>query len=180
MLMIHLVFFFISLMMTGGETLAAISLTSPAFQSNQSIPNKYTCDGANISVPLQWSGAPQGTQSFVIICEDPDVPHHIRADGMYDHWVLFNIPAGVSSLSENLQSLPVGTLQGMNTSQKLGYTGPCPPDKEHRYFFKLFALDTILTLPEGATKAQVLAACQGHILDQAELMGVYNRPGNIG
>jgi hypothetical protein len=160
--------------------MATITLTSPAFQANQSIPNQYTCDGANISVPLQWSGAPQGTQSFVIICEDPDVPRHIRADGMYDHLVLYNIPADVSSLSENMKSLPVGTVLGMNTSQKLGYTGPCPPDKEHRYFFKIFALDTTLKLPEGSTKAQVIAACQGHILDQGELMGVYNRPQNKG
>jgi Raf kinase inhibitor-like YbhB/YbcL family protein len=156
----------------------ALTLTSPAFSHGSSIPSQYTCDGANISVPLQWGGAPKGTETFVIVCEDPDVPHTLRADGMWDHWVLFNILASATGLPENVKNLPAGTLQGMNTSKKLGYTGPCPPDRQHRYFFKLYALDTTLNLPEGATKAQVNAAMQGHILDQTELMGVYNRPFN--
>jgi Raf kinase inhibitor-like YbhB/YbcL family protein len=180
--MIRLVYLMISFFFLGEHIMATstsqLSLSSPAFQQNKSIPSEYTCDGANISVPLQWEGVPVGTQTFVIICEDPDVPHHIRADGMYDHWVLFNIPATVSSLPEDLKNLPEGTVQGVNTSKKLGYTGPCPPDRQHRYFFKIFALDTALSLPEGASKVDVIAACQGHILAQGELMGVYNRPQN--
>ena len=170
----RILFFLLGLFFIG-EKAIALTLTSPAFQSNSPIPSQYTCDGANISMPLQWGDAPSGTQTFVLICEDPDVPLTIRADGMYDHWVLFNIPASVTGLPENMQSPPLEALQGKNTSQKLGYTGPCPPDRQHRYFFKLYALDTPLTLSEGATKAQVMNACQGHILGQAELMGVYTR-----
>jgi len=157
------------------EDTVALTLSSPAFQPSSSIPSQYTCDGANISAPLQWEGAPPKTQSFVIICEDPDVPHSIRPDGMYDHWVLFNIAPTVSGLPENMQSLPQGAVQGVNTSKKLGYTGPCPPDRQHRYFFKIFALDTTLNLPEGATKAEVISAMKEHILEEAELMGVYDR-----
>ncbi len=177
--MIRLVIFLMALYFMGEQTMA-LTLTSPAFSQNSPIPSKYTCDGANISIPLQWDGAPEGTMTFVVICEDPDVPHSLRPDGMYDHWVLFNIAASVPNLPENMRSLPQGAVQGMNTSNKLGYTGPCPPDRQHRYFFKIFALDTTLDLPQGATKAEVIAACQGHILDQAELMGVYNRPQNKG
>ena len=175
--MIRTVIFLIGLSFMGEQSMA-LTLSSSAFSSNSTIPSQYTCDGENISVPLQWEGAPKETQSFVIICEDPDVPHSIRPDGMYDHWVLFNIPATVSSLPENMKDLPNGTVQGLNTSKKLGYVGPCPPDREHRYFFKIFALDTTLDLPQGATKTEVVARCQGHLLAQAELMGVYNRPQN--
>jgi Raf kinase inhibitor-like YbhB/YbcL family protein len=177
--MLRIVIFLLGLFFMGEQTMA-LTLTSPAFPTNSPIPSQYTCDGANISVPLQWSGAPSQTQSFVIICEDPDVPTSLRPDGMYDHWVLFNIASTVSMLPENMQGLPQGATQGVNTSKKLGYTGPCPPDRQHRYFFKIFALDSTLDLPQGTTKAEVVAACQGHILDQAELMGVYNRPQNKG
>lgn len=182
--MIRIILFTIGILFMGEYSMAVtasnFTLTSPAFQQNQTIPGEYTCDGENVSIPLQWNGAPEGTQSFAIICEDPDVPKYIRSDGMYDHWVLYDIPATVSHLPKNLKDLPFGTRQGMNTSKKLGYTGPCPPDRQHRYFFKIYALDTTLNLPEGATKDDVLNACQGHILAQAELMGVYSRPQNKG
>jgi Raf kinase inhibitor-like YbhB/YbcL family protein len=158
------------------EQAMALSLSSPAFQHQESIPGHYTCDGENVSPPLVWSGIPEGAQSLVLIMDDPDVPKNIRADGMWDHWVLFNIPTSVASLSENAKDFS-GALQGKNSGGKLGYTGPCPPDCQHRYFFKLYALDTSLNLPEGATKAEVEAACQNHILAQGELMGVYDRPG---
>ena len=154
----------------------ALTLSSPAFQSNAPIPSRYTCNGDNISPPLEWSGVPQGTQTFVLLCDDPDVPRALRADGMYDHWVLFNIPAFVTGLPENMKTLPAGAIQGQNTGGKLGYTGPCPPDCQHRYFFKLFALDTSLALAQGATKAEVAAAMDGHVLAQTELMGVYEQP----
>jgi Raf kinase inhibitor-like YbhB/YbcL family protein len=172
--MMRTVIFLMSLFFLGKQAMA-LSLTSSAFSAKASIPNQYTCDGTNISPPLKWEGAPSGTKTFVLICEDPDVPHTIRADGMYDHWVLFNIPPTTTSLPENMKSPPGGALQGVNTSKELGYTGPCPPDRQHRYFFKLFALDISLNLPEGATKADVLSACEDHILAQTELMGVYDR-----
>jgi len=169
----YIVLTFVCLFLMEEQTMA-LTLSSPAFQPNASIPSHYTCDGDNISPPLEWSEIPHGTQSLVLICDDPDVPLTIRADGMYDHWVLFNIPPTVMGISENAQNLP-GIMQGKNTSGKQGYTGPCPPDRQHRYFFKLYALDRILTLPAGATKTEVEAAMQGHILAQAELMGVYDR-----
>jgi Raf kinase inhibitor-like YbhB/YbcL family protein len=156
------------------EQAMTLSLSSPAFQPSASIPSHYTCDGENISPPLVWTGVPVETQSLVLIMNDPDVPKNIRADGMWDHWVLFNIPTSVVGLSENAKDFS-GAKRGKNSSGKLGYTGPCPPDRQHRYFFKLYALDTTLNLPQGASKAEVQAACQGHILDQAELMGVYDR-----
>ena len=153
----------------------ALTLNSPAFQANASIPSLYTCDGSNISPPLNWAGIPAGTQSLALLVDDPDVPVALRADGMWDHWVLFNIPTSVSGLVENARDVP-GAIQGKNTGGKLGYTGPCPPDRQHRYFFKLYALDFVLNLPEGASKAEVEAAMKGHILEEAELMGVYDRP----
>lgn len=158
------------------EDTMALTLSSPAFQRQSSIPARYTCNGANISPPLQWEGAPWGTQTFALLCEDPDVPRTLKPDGMYDHWVLFNIPASETELPENMQALPSGAVQGKNASGGLGYTGPCPPDRQHRYFFKLFALDTTLGLTEGATKADVITAMQGHVLAEAELMGVYDQP----
>ncbi|MBX9805326.1 MAG: YbhB/YbcL family Raf kinase inhibitor-like protein [Alphaproteobacteria bacterium] len=153
----------------------ALTLKSPAFQANASIPGQYTCDGANTSPALKWDGIPAGTKSLALLVDDPDVPKHLRADGMWDHWLLFNIPTSVSGLVENSLGVP-GAVQGKNTGGKLGYTGPCPPDRQHRYFFKLYALDVVLNLPEGASKAEVEAAMKGHILEQAELVGVYDRP----
>lgn len=160
------------------EHAMALSLSSPAFQPNASIPSQYTCEGANISPPLEWSGIPNGAVSLVLLMDDPDVPKNLRADGMWDHWVLFNIPTSMREISEGAHDFS-GAIQGKNTGGKLGYTGPCPPDREHRYFFKLYALDTTLNLPEGATKAEVQAACQGHILGQAELMGFYVKMGKV-
>jgi hypothetical protein len=109
--------------------------------------------------------------------DDPDVPKNIREDGMWDHWVLFNIPPFVVGLSENAKDFS-GAIQGKNSGGKLGYTGPCPPDRQHRYFFKLYALNITLDLPEGATKAEVEAAMESHIIDQTQLIGLYDRPRN--
>lgn len=149
----------------------ALTLTSPVFQPNGSIPKHYTCDGADVSPPLQWSGAPQETQAFVLVCDDPDAPN-----GTWDHWILFNIPANVTELEENIRKIrPISSRNGTNSWSQLGYGGPCPPKGQHRYFFKLYALDAALALPEGATKAEVEAAMQGHILAQADLIGLYQR-----
>lgn len=152
----------------------AFELTSTAFASGEPIPTKYSCDGEDISPPLQWSDPPQGTQSLALICDDPDAPV-----GTWVHWVLYNLPAEARSLLEAVPpeaELPDGSRQGKNGWGNLGYGGPCPPGgSTHRYFFKLYALDAVLDLDAGASKNQVLKAMEGHILAQAELMGVYSR-----
>lgn len=149
-----------------------LHVRSPAFNHEQSIPSKYTCDGENISPPIAFEEIPEDTVSLALIVEDPDVPTHIRDDGMWNHWVLFNIPPETTRIGEG--ESPQAT-QGITTSQTLEYQGPCPPDGMHRYYFKVFALDTILRLPEGTEKESVLEAMEGHILAEAELMGTYTR-----
>ena len=144
-------------------------LTSTAFAAGEPIPAKYTCDGADVSPPLQWSDPPQATQSFALIMDDPDAPV-----GTWDHWLLFNIPADSRSLPEQT-SPPRGSVDGKNSWGRTGYGGPCPPRGTHRYFFKLYALDTTLDLPTGTNKTELLRAMEGHILAQAELMGSYAR-----
>jgi Raf kinase inhibitor-like YbhB/YbcL family protein len=148
-------------------------LTSTAFAPAEPIPQKYTCDGQDVSPPLQWSDPPQGTQSLALICDDPDAPI-----GTWVHWVLYNLPAESRSLPEAVPSdadLSDGSRHGNNSWRRPGYGGPCPPGGTHRYFFKLYALDTVLDLKAGAGKKQALQAMEGHILAQAELMGVYSR-----
>ena len=152
-----------------------MKLTSTAFRHEGEIPSEYTCDGKNISPPLNISDAPKNAQSLVLIMEDPDVPKKFRHDGIWDHWVVFNIPTSTTDILEGTE--PQGT-HGITTSKTLTYTGPCPPDKEHRYFFKLFALDAMLNLPVGSTKKQVLDAMKTHVIEEAVLMGRYERTGN--
>lgn len=147
-------------------------LSSPAFGHGDKIPPQHTCDGANISPPLKIEDVPDGTKSLVLIMDDPDVPKSIRADGMWDHWVVFDIPPEVREIPEGKE--PPG-VPGVGTGGNTSYFGPCPPDREHRYFFKLYALDTKLGLPARSTKAQVEKAMEGHVLAKAELMGRYER-----
>lgn len=150
-----------------------MELKSSAFQQGASIPAKYTCDGEDISPPLNWSEPPAGTKSFTLISDDPDAPV-----GTWVHWVAWNIPASARSLDENLPktaSLPGGAKQGTTDFRRIGYGGPCPPSGTHRYFFKLYALDTTLNLPSSTTKKDLEKAMQGHILGQAELIGKYRR-----
>lgn len=149
-----------------------MELTSSAFQHEGHIPRKYTCDGAGINPPLTIHGVPAGTQSLVLILDDPDVPKHIRQDQMWDHWIVFNIPANTSEISEGKE--PQG-VHGLGTGNTTNYYGPCPPDREHRYFFKLYALDCMLDLPAKSSKKQVEKAMEGHIRAKAELMGIYGR-----
>jgi|SRR5579862_4971164 len=149
-----------------------MQLTSAAFKNKEKIPSKYTCDGSNVNPELSISHVPPSAQCLVLIMDDPDVPPTVRADKMWDHWVVFNIPPQTTHIAENSQ--PPG-VPGRNTGGKLNYQGPCPPDREHRYFFKLYALDTLLSLPQGASKKEVEAAMKGHILAQTELMGRYER-----
>jgi Raf kinase inhibitor-like YbhB/YbcL family protein len=151
-----------------------MQLTSTAFTESAAIPAKYTCDAKNVSPPLKWSGTPAGTKSLALIADDPDAPV-----GTWVHWVLFDLPPGVSELAEDQpksQFLPNGAKQGLNDFKHLGYGGPCPPPgKPHRYFFKLYALDTQLDLKPGATKKETELALEGHILAQGQLMGTYKR-----
>lgn len=149
-----------------------MKLTSKAFQNGEKIPSRYTCDGIEISPPLEIEEAPPRAVSFVLIVDDPDVPEYVRLDRMWVHWVVIDMPADTRHILENQQ--PPG-IPGKNTRGDLGYQGPCPPDREHRYFFKLYALDKKLALPKGASKIEVEKAMAGHILERAELMGKYER-----
>lgn len=147
-----------------------MKLKSSAFQEKGIIPSRYTHEGKEVSPPLEILNVPEKAKSLVLICDDPDVPKNIRPDGIYDHWVVFNIAPHTQRIEEGVKGLGV---EGINTSGKLGYFGPNPPDREHRYFFKLYALDTMLALKVGSTKAEVEKAMQNHILAKAELMGRY-------
>lgn len=145
----------------------AIKITSPAFAEGEMIPRKYTCDGDDISPPLQISDVPENTKALALIMDDPDAPV-----GGWDHWIVFNIPASISQINEGEE--PQGTT-GKNSWGRTGYGGPCPPSGTHRYFFKLYALDTMLDLEQGASKKKILKAMEGHILAQGKLMGKYKR-----
>lgn len=150
-----------------------IIVKSDSFSDGGMIPAKYTCDGANISPQLSWDNAPKDTKSFVLICEDPDAPM-----GTFTHWILYDIPADVHELLENLPKdkiLPNGAKQGIADFKKIGYGGPCPPNGTHRYYFKLYALDTLLNLEPGLKKEDILKAMNGHILAQGQIMGKYAR-----
>jgi len=151
-----------------------IELTSTAFREGETIPKMHTGDGKDVSPPLAWSKPPEGTKSLILICDDPDDPR-----GTWVHWVLFNLPAETRSLEQGVlaqDSLANGAKQGKNDFGDAGYGGPSPPKgKPHRYFFKLYALDTQLDLNSGATKDQVVAAMKGHILAEGQLMGRYGR-----
>lgn len=148
-------------------------LHSSEFLTGNFIPYKYTCDGDNISPPLAWEDPPRGTQSFVLIVKDPDAPN-----GAFTHWVLYNLPPSLRQLPEgvpNRAKLADGSQHGKNDFGQLGFGGPCPPSGQHRYFFKLHALDQPLSLQAGASKEEVINAMQGHVLDAAELMGIYGK-----
>ncbi len=150
-----------------------MKIESSVLKEGDMIPEKYTCDGDDISPPLKWSDIPQNTVSLALICDDPDAPA-----GTWVHWVIFNLPAQTSGLKEFVpteKKLPDGSLQGTNDFRKIGYGGPCPPSGTHRYYFKLYALDTKLELDAGATKWQLVQAMKGHILAEAQLMGKYKR-----
>jgi hypothetical protein len=157
----------------GGVTMP-LELKSPDFSSGEIIPRQFTCDGADMSPALEWNDPPAATKSFALVADDPDAPV-----GTWVHWVLFNLPATARSLAENApkkEQMADGSLQGRNDFGKIGYGGPCPPPgKPHRYFFKLYAVDTKLNLKPGAPKKDVERAIQGHILAQGEWMGRYAR-----
>jgi Raf kinase inhibitor-like YbhB/YbcL family protein len=149
-----------------------MKLISKAFQNEGKIPVKYTCDGENINPPLSISDVPKEAKSLVLIMDDPDVPTNLREDGMWDHWIVFNMPVDVQEISEG--SEPSGT-PGKGTNGETGYYGPCPPDREHRYFFKIYALDSKLDLEKGVDKPTVEKAMKDHIIEKDVLMGRYER-----
>jgi Raf kinase inhibitor-like YbhB/YbcL family protein len=153
-----------------------MNLASDAFDTNQAIPTRFTCDGVDSSPALTWSGAPSNTAAFALIVDDPDAP-----SGTFTHWVAFDIPAGVNELSAGMpqtDTLARGGLQGRNDFGKTGYGGPCPPSgTAHHYRFTLYALDEALHLQAGASKQDVLSAMRNHILEHAQLVGTYKRKG---
>ena len=152
---------------------AAMDLNSQAFRPGGMIPAKYSCDGADISPPLTWPDPPAGTESFALIMDDPDAPV-----GTWVHWVIWNIPATARGLEENVPktaSLPNGARQGTNDFKRTGYGGPCPPSGTHRYFFKLYALGSTLSLSPETTKSVLEDTMRRHILAQSELIGKYTR-----
>jgi Raf kinase inhibitor-like YbhB/YbcL family protein len=156
-----------------GEQKMNMSITSSAFYEGGMIPEKYTCEGKDISPSLTWTNVPTGSKSLALICDDPDAPM-----GTWVHWVMYNIPPSQLKLDENVpvqKEFQNGTKQGVNGSRRNGYNGPCPPGGTHRYFFKLYALNKMLELEAGATKSQLLNAMEGHILGNAQLMGKYKR-----
>ncbi len=150
------------------------AIHSSAFREGETIPRRHTCEGADVSPPLAWNEPPPATRSFVLIVDDPDAPM-----GTWVHWVLYNLPSDLHGLSEAIPSegqLANGAQQGLNDFERVGYGGPCPPPGQpHRYCFRLYAVDRRLDLKNRATKAQVLEACRGHILAEAQLMGQYGR-----
>jgi Raf kinase inhibitor-like YbhB/YbcL family protein len=152
----------------------SLTLTSPVLANNGPISREYTCDDADIAPALAWSGAPQGTKSFALIVDDPDAPDPKAPKMTYVHWVLYDIPASSTGIAKG-GAKPPGARDGKNDWKKTGYGGPCPPIGRHRYFFKLFALDTALGDLKTPTKDQLLAAMKGHVVAQAELVGTYER-----
>ncbi len=158
------------LLSCGKREAPTMKIFSAAFSDQASIPVKYTAQGESLSPPLRWQDAPEGTRSLALICEDPDAP-----GGTYDHWLLYNIPVSVGVLAEGLKDLPHGTQSLLNSAGTKDYTPPNPPSGTHRYFFILYALDTVIQLPDTATKADLLKAMNGHILAEATLVGRYKR-----
>jgi Raf kinase inhibitor-like YbhB/YbcL family protein len=166
-----LFFTFLSSFGKGGAM--SILVESAAFKHNQPIPSKYTCDGQEVSPPVAWKNVPEKTKSIVLICDDPDAPA-----GTWVHWVCYDIPANVMFIPEGVpkaDTLPGGGKQGTTDFRNIGYGGPCPPSGTHRYFFKVYALDSMLNLPAGKSKKDIEHAMKGHIINQGELVGTYSR-----
>lgn len=154
-----------------------LKLISSAFSTGGNIPVEYTCEGADLSPPLSWSGIPAGTKSLALIVDDPDAPDPAAPRMTWVHWLLYNLPPAAAGLPEGVApaALPAGTREGLNDWKRTGYGGPCPPIGRHRYFHKLYALDTLLPDLERPTKVLLEKALQGHVLAQAELIGTYQK-----
>jgi Raf kinase inhibitor-like YbhB/YbcL family protein len=161
----------------GGESTMPLSLASSAFRDQGEIPRRHTCEGDDSSPPLSWSGAPDGTKSFALVIDDPHAPDPRAPRMTWVHWVLYNLPSTISDLREGVmpEALPTGTKQGQNDWQRTGYGGPCPPIGRHRYFHKLYALDTVLPDLRAPTRSQLEQAMEGHVLARADLIGTYQK-----
>ncbi len=157
----------------------AFELTSEVFEHQTEIPPRFTCEGEDVSPPLAWAGAPDGTRSFALIVDDPDAPDPEAPQRTWVHWVLYNIPEGTSALAEaaDPSALPSGARQGTNDWKRTGYGGPCPPVGRHRYFHKLYALDIVLPEMGEPTKQALLEAMESHVLGRGELIGTYQKGG---
>jgi hypothetical protein len=174
----------LAILLAAGEPPAApggapmpMTLTSPSFTDQGEIPAAFTCQGADRSPALAWSGVPAGTRSLVLVVDDPDAPDPKAPKMTWVHWLLYNLPPGATGLGEGVKdaSLPAGTLQGRNDWKRTGYGGPCPPIGRHRYFHKLYALDTELPDLKSPTKAALEKAMKGHVLAEAVLVGTYQK-----
>lgn len=152
-----------------------MKMASSAFSDGGSIPERFTCEGKDISPPLEWSDVPAGTRSLVLIVDDPDAPDPAAPKMTWVHWVLYNLPADSTGLAEAVAVLPAGTAEGRSSWDRTGYGGPCPPIGRHRYFHKLYALDVVLPDLQQPDKQQLEEAMQGHVLAQAELVGTYQK-----
>jgi len=152
-----------------------MDLTSTAFAKGGDIPARYTCEGSDVAPPLTWSGVPDGAKSLTLIVDDPDAPDPAAPKMTWVHWVLYDIAPSATGLPEGGKPLPEGTREGLNDWKRTGYGGPCPPVGRHRYFFKLYALDTLLPDLRAPKKADLERAMHGHVLAQAELIGTYQK-----
>ncbi len=166
-----------SLAATAEEKPMSLAIGSPAFTHNGAIPSAYTCEGRNVSPPLDWTGVPAGTRSLALIVDDPDAPDPAAPRMTWVHWLLYIIPPSATGLSEAVAAaaLPKGTLEGTSDFQKTGYGGPCPPVGRHRYFFKLYALDTVLPDLKKPNKAALEKAMKGHVIGEGQLIGTYQK-----
>jgi Raf kinase inhibitor-like YbhB/YbcL family protein len=153
----------------------SLKLTSTAFTHGGEIPRKFTCEGEDAAPPLEWAGVPTGAKSLALIVDDPDAPDPAAPKMTWVHWVLYNIPPNAAGIPAGAGKLPAGTLEGLNDWKHTGYGGPCPPIGRHRYFHKLYALDTVLADLRKPAKGQLEAAMQGHVIAQAELVGTYQK-----
>jgi Raf kinase inhibitor-like YbhB/YbcL family protein len=167
-ILLFTLFFVSPIIFVEAKDMGTLKLSSPAFKHNDSIPSKYTCDGEDVNPPLVIENAPLNTKSLALIVDDPDAPA-----GNWVHWVVWNIDATTDEIREN--TVPSGALQGINDFRKHDYGGPCPPSGTHRYFFKLYALDMMLSLGPKANKAELERAMKGHVVAQGELIGLYRR-----
>jgi hypothetical protein len=160
-----------------GGAVMALTLTSPVFQHNGAIPAKYTCEGQDASPALSWSGLPSGTKSLALVVDDPDAPDPRAPKTIWTHWVLYDIPPAATGLPEAVASsaLPPGTREGRNDWGRIGYGGPCPPVGRHRYFHRVYALDTVLPDLKQPDRKTILKAIEGHVLGTAELVGTYQK-----
>jgi len=151
----------------------ALLIQSPSFEEGGAMASRYTCEGEDLSPALSFSGVPAAAQSLVLVVDDPDAPDPAKPQRTFVHWLVYNLPPTTQTLAEHVSALPSGAREGVSDFGRTGYGGPCPPIGTHRYFFKLYALDTVLTFAEPPRKPVLLAAMEGHVLDEAALMGTY-------